>query len=400
MTHETPILHLDSQPVHALQQTRFRDFQAFRDWVTAHWHDPQALRHAQWLISPFVAQAMRDRPQTDAWRQSPWVLDATEQARGAQALAACALRWLDAEAARALVAANADAAELPLFGLTELDASTAQALAAFGGALDLSGLRSLAPDVAVALAGHKGLIRLDGLEEKAINGTLIPLARRRAARGHAQPGLSLGGLSQITDYVMQFLAQVQGDLYLNGLTDLDAPQARRLAQRQGDPDKQLGMLHLDGWPHPHAAALQALAAYRGPLSLGAWAPPSEGAPELWSALRSAPRDGLSLPAIATLSEANAKELAQLKLKHLYLPKVAQLDTDLVEHLGCMVLQRLALDGVTDAPAVRIKRLVDLQNPSLSGLSMAVLVLTDAVRAELMRHKKLLDPLYERVYPDA
>jgi hypothetical protein len=310
------------------------------------------------------------------------------------------LRWLDASGAKRLLSETDPESELQLSGLTELDADTAQVISAHKGALDLSGLRQLTRAVVTALEAHTGLIRLDALQN--LGGSLVPLVRRRTTpRGSTQPGLSLGGLTRINAHDAYLLAQVQGDLLLNGLKEINTEQATWLTQRQGDGDKKLGTLHLDGWQHPSPAALQALAAYRGSLSLGAWFPPKEGAPDHWKALASEARDGLSLGAIASLTEANAQALAKLQLKRLYLPGVTSLDTTLVEHLGSMVLLALVLDNVEHATAQQIRRLVQLQHKdsSTSGLSMARLVLTPEVRAELTRHKKLLDPLYERVYEE-
>ncbi len=400
MAIDTVIINHNPPAVHALQSLRFRDFASFVAWVGSHWHDSQALQHAQWLISPFVAKAQRGQAGADVWRTASWLLPEGYGALGSTGMDPVALRWLDADAASRLLQATQPEEELELHGLTELDAPTAQVLAGHKGSLNLSGLRELTPEVSTALSSHLGLIRLDGLE--AVGGSLAPLALRRGPRGTAQPGLSLGGLTRLNPVIADLLAQVQGDLHLNGLRDVDAQQAQWLSQRQGDSDKRLGTLHLDGWQHPSPEALQALAAYRGTLSLGAWVPPKDGASEHWKALATEARDGLSLGAITSLSEANAQALAKLQLKRVYLPGITSLDTHLVEHLGSMVLLALVLDRVEHATAQQIRRLVQLQHKdsSTSGLSMARLKLTPDVRAELTRHKKLLDPLYERVYEDS
>lgn len=398
MANDTLIINPHPEPVAAQQGTQFPNFASFLAWVSQHWHDPQVLQHAQWLINPFVAMAQRKPKDAEAWRTAAWRVPDGYGEAGSKAPEPLTLRWLDEEGAKRLIRAAPPDSELPLGGLTELDAGTAQVIAGHKGALDLSGLRQLSPAVASALEAHSGLILLDGLQ--SIGGSLVPLVRRRTTpRGSTQPGLSLGGLSRINAHDAHLLAQVQGDLLLNGLHELDAQQAGWLAQRQGDGDKKLGTLHLDGWQHPSPAALQALAAYRGPLSLGAWVPPRQGAPDHWKALASEARDGLSLGAISSLSEANTQALATLQLKRLYLPGVTSLDTTLVEHLGGMVLLALVLDNVEHATAQQIRRLVQLQHreTSTSGLSMARLALTPDVRAELTRHKKLLDPLYGRVY---
>lgn len=402
MASDTLIVNNDPQPALPDHEIRFADFPAFLSWVRTHWHDQQALQHAQWVVSPYVAQAQRARVDVDSWRTAPWLYPRSESSQAnLGTLVPSALRWLDASSARSLVSYQDAESELSLSGLTELDSDTAQQLAAFAGTLDLSGLRRLTPEVATQLAAHAGLIKLDGL--RSIGGTLVPLVRRRGARGGVQPGLSLGSLRRISPQDAHLLAHVQGDLHLNGLADLDVQQAKLLAQRQGDHDKKLGTLHLDGWAHPSPDALQALGAYRGPLSLGAWTPPATASAQpIWSALASAPRESLSLGGVSTLKEADAQALAALQLKRLYLPGIHELGAGVIEYLGGMVLQRLALDGVRKASAVQIRRLVQLQHKdtSTSGLSMASLELTPEVRAELMRHKKLLDPLYDRVYADA
>lgn len=389
MLADTLIINPHPHPPHDRSVQRCGDFSEFLRWVSEHWHDREALREAQWIISPFVAMAQRNPGAANLWREQPWRVPPVDAAGRLPQVAPAALRWLDADGARALLSTTGPAAELQLAGLTELDAATAQALATFGGTLDLSGLTDLQPEVSTALAAHMGIIRLDSLA--AIGGSVAPLVRRRAPRGSTQPGLSLGGLTRITAHDAQFLAQVQGDLYLNGLTHVDAQQAQYLAQRQGDGDKELGTLHLDCWQQPSAAALQALGAYRGPLSLGAWVPPPAGAPDLWTALASAPREGLALGAIQSLSEVNAQELAKLELDHLYLPSIQQLDATLIEHLGAKPLLTLALDGVVHATAAQVRRLAHLQNLTLSGLSMASLELTPEVRAELFKHANLQSP---------
>jgi hypothetical protein len=394
MAIDTLIINPNPQPMASQQTLRFIDFSAFLAWVSTHWHDQQALQHAQWLISPFVSQAHR-RQNANVWRTAAWVVPtSTDQFNR---VAPEALRWLDAEGARRLLEVVEPQGVLTLSGLTDMDVATAQVLANHAGTLDLSGLRQLPPEVSMALSAHQGLIHLDGLS--AIGGSLAPLVRRRGPRGSAQPGLSLGGLSRLDAVGADLLTQVQGDLILNGLTQVTEQQAQWLAQRKGDSDKKLGTLHLDSWHRPSPAALAALSAYKGPLSLGTWVPGGSGEPDCWDALSKASRESLSLGAVTALSEPNAKALANLDLKRLYLPGVLQLDALLIEHLGNMVLQRLSLDGVTHASAAQIRRLVQLQHKdsSTSGLSMANLVLTPEVKAELMRHKKLLDPLYDRVY---
>ncbi|WP_395668234.1 hypothetical protein [Rhodoferax sp.] len=400
MSTDTLIVNPHPDPVLAQQSAQFPNFAAFLAWVSHHWHDPQVLQHAQWLISPFVAMAQRNPKSAEAWRTAAWRVPESYGTLSSPEQPPLTLRWLDASGAKRLLSETDPESELQLSGLTELDADTAQVISAHKGALDLSGLRQLTRAVVTALEAHTGLIRLDALQN--LGGSLVPLVRRRTTpRGSTQPGLSLGGLTRINAHDAYLLAQVQGDLLLNGLKEINTEQATWLTQRQGDGDKKLGTLHLDGWQHPSPAALQALAAYRGSLSLGAWFPPKEGAPDHWKALASEARDGLSLGAIASLTEANAQALAKLQLKRLYLPGVTSLDTTLVEHLGSMVLLALVLDNVEHATAQQIRRLVQLQHKdsSTSGLSMARLVLTPEVRAELTRHKKLLDPLYERVYEE-
>lgn len=390
MANDTLIINLHPEPVPAQHDTRFPNFASFLAWVSDHWHDPHVLQHAQWLISPFVAMAQRNQKGAEAWRTAVWRVPEGYGAPGSQGREPLTLRWLDAEGAKRLLSATHPESELQLGGLTELDAATAQVIAGHKGTLDLSGVRHLPPAVASALETHNGLIRLDGL--KTLGGSLVPLVRRRTTpRGSTQPGLSLGGLTRINAHDAHLLAQVQGDLLLNGLNDIDPQQANWMTQRQGDGDKKLGTLHLDGWQHPSPVALQALAAFRGPLSLGAWVPPKEGALDHWKALASEPRDRLSLGAIASLTEANAQDLAKLRLKRLSLPAIAVLDATTVEYLGTMVLLTLSLDGVVSATAPLIRRLVQLQDKNISGLSLAGLVITPEVRAELEAHSNLKAP---------
>lgn len=392
---DTVIINPHPLPSASHTGKQFESFSNFVRWVQQHWHDHDVLRHAQWVLSPFVAQGLRGHTTTEAWRTAPWCMP--KHGADTALIVPSGLRWLDEAGARTLLDMVGEGVELRLPGITEIDACTAKVLAAFGGTLDLSGLRALTPEVASALASYQGLIRLDGLQ--SIGGSLVPLVRRRSPRGATQPGMSLGGLTKMTEESAHLLAQVQGELHLNGLTSLDEQQAHWLAQRKGDADKKLGTLHLNRWATLNAGALRALCAAGGSLSLGAWVPAANGAPDLWAAMAKTPFDSLTLGSVATLTEANARGLASLSLKRLYLPGIQTLDADLVEHLGGMVLLRLALDGVVQATAAQVRRLVQLQHRDavISGLSMASLALTPEIRAELIRHKKLYAPTDEQLY---
>ena len=399
MTHETFLTNVSPQPSPMHQGQQFRGFAEFLAWVQQHWHDASALQHAMAVVHPFVMQGLQGDVQT--WRNAPWVWPEAGLP-GQPPQGTNMLRWLYADGATSLLDASPAGAQNNLTGLTELDGPTAQVLARHPGPLNLSGVRALSFDASSALAEHGGLLLLDGLaprEDGSLGGIIAPLVERRAAeRGKAQPGLSLCSLKNITEEDGDLLSRVQGPLMLNGLSTLDARQATLLAQRKGDPGKPLGTLHLDGWRNPSAEALQALASYGGPLSLGAWVPAAEGAPEQWQALAGARFQSLALPAITSLSLPNLQALAALSVKRLYLPGITVLTDDLVETLGTMQLLRLALDGVQNATDRHIRQLVDLQNTDTSGLSMASLELTPQLQAELTRHQKLLEPLFSRVYP--
>lgn len=395
MAIDTVIINHNPPAVHALQSLRFRDFASFVAWVGSHWHDSQALQHAQWLISPFVTKAQRGQAGADAWRTACWLLPEGYGGPGSTGMEPLALRWLNADAASRLLQATPPEAELQLYGLTELDAPTAQVLAGHKGGLNLSGLRELTPEASTALSSHLGLIRLDGLE--AVGGSLAPLALRRGPRGTAQPGLSLGGLNRLNQLSATLLADVQGDLHLNGLRDVDAQQAQWLGLRRGDSDKPLGTLFLDGWDKPSVEALQALAAYEGPLSLGGWRPQVKGEEALWSCLQQSQREAITLGGVTALDHVQLKVLAQMPVDSLHLPGIRQLTQAIVDHLGPKELSDLSFDGVQTVSAPLIRALVQMQNKNTSGLAMAALELTPEVRAELKEHHRLEEKLRVRVH---
>jgi hypothetical protein len=192
------------------------------------------------------------------------------------------------------------------------------------------------------------------------------------------------------------LARVQGDLHLVGLRTIDAQQAHWLTQRKGDTDKPLGTLFLDGWDKPTSEALQALAAYVGPLSLGGWEPQPAGDEALWQCLQQAPREALTLGGITSPNDAQIKALAQLPVVSLHLPGIRQLTQALVDHLGPKEFFVLSFDGVQTVSPQLIRALVQMQNRNTSGLAMASLALTPEIRAELKQHENLEESLRARV----
>jgi len=91
-------------------------------------------------------------------------------------------------------------------------------------ALDLDNLRSLTDEVADHLAQHRGNLWLNGLEEISAN-------QAKALEQHAGE-LKLDSLKVISDEVAVSLAQHRGPLYLNGLTSLSEWQAEVFGQHQ------------------------------------------------------------------------------------------------------------------------------------------------------------------------
>jgi hypothetical protein len=372
-------------------------YAALTEWITQHWHQPQALQQAIALLQPFVQQhtrAMRSKPSSivsEPWRSAAWTVPGQQHSAIGQEpqLQPTALRWLDdPQHAQTLVDTLTTQALLDLSGLTTLSAPVAQVLAGFSGTLDLSGLSTLEPDAAQALAAHRGLIRLDGLPR--LGGFIVPLVQRRIPRqpdqpSVEQPGLSLQGLQQLSGEDAHYLSHVQGDLDLGGLQSISAQLAGALTRRNASTDLPLGWLRLDGWQNPGADALKALAPYSGPLSL----PLEQGSNlnNLLSQLKQQPRAALALPRLQSLNVPLCELLASLPVQEMHLNGVQALDRPCAVVLAKAQWVALHLGGVsTLTPEVAAALLQ--QNEFGTALHMDKLQPSPELQRVLQKHEHL------------
>lgn len=175
---------------------------------------------------------------------------------------------------------------LPLNGLTELDAATAEALARYGdpGCIALNGVRTLPEDVGRALAKTPSF------------------------------ALLLNGITKLEPATARSLAEYRGDLHLNGLEDLPTEVAKEIGQYRA------GCLSLGGLKTLSPEAAKELAKYRG-----SW---------------------LGLNGLTTLSGEAARELATFKGDDLCLDSVTDLSPEAATALGSFCGSAIELDSVT------------------------------------------------------
>ena len=108
--------------------------------------------------------------------------------------------------------------------LEEIDADTAQVIAASRGKLFLNGLTELTPEVAEILAAHRGWLHLGGLRS-------ISPAVARALSKH-QGWLFLNGIRVLKKDVALAILPYRGQLYLDGVQIITEDVARIIAQRR------------------------------------------------------------------------------------------------------------------------------------------------------------------------
>jgi hypothetical protein len=147
---------------------------------------------------------------------------------------------------------------------------------------------------AEALAKHEGELSLNGL-------TQLSDAAAKALAKHQGNDLFLDGLAQLGDAAAKALAKHRGSLYLNGLTQLSDAAAKALANHQGR------FLSLGGLTQISDAAAKALAKHQGRfLSLGGLTQISDVTAEALAKRQS----GLSLHGLRQFSEAAAEMLSK------------------------------------------------------------------------------------------
>lgn len=381
---------------------QFSNYAALTDWIALHWHDPAALQNAQALLTPFIARQARagNLNAAEPWRNHAWSVQqqsSTETQVGA-VLQAPALRWLDSPTdAQKLLQAFAAHDELDLSGLTELPASVAAVLAGFAGTLNLSGLTALTPELAQGLANHRCLIRLDGLQDLRY---LEPLAMRQIPRepgqpSATQPGLSLRGKTCLSVEEAYTLSHVQGDLDLGGLQNITPELAGALTRRQARADLPMGWLRLDGWHNPQLQALQALAAYTGPLSLALEANTALKACLALLATH-ATRDGLALPRLQSLSVDVCEQLAKVPVREMHLNAVLTMDRPCALVLAKAPWAGLQLNGLTTMTPETAAAFL-LQNEYGTTLLMEGMQVSPDLRKILQKHEHLDGALGQRVW---
>ncbi len=372
-------------------------YAALTEWITKHWHQPQALQQAIALLQPYVQQHTRaTRSKTasivsEPWRSAAWTVPGQQHSAIGQEpqLQPAALRWLDdPQHAQTLVDTLATQAVLDLSGVTTLSAPVAKVLAGFGGTLDLSGLSTLEPDAAQALAAHRGLIRLDGLQR--LGGFIVPLVQRRIPRepdqpSTEQPGLSLQGLQQLSGEDAHYLSHVQGDLDLGGLQSISTQLASALTRRNASTDLPLGWLRLDGWQNPGAEALKALAPYSGPLSL----PLEQGSNlnNMLSQLKQQPRAALALSRLQSLNLPLCELLASVPVQEMHLSGVQALDRPCAVVLAKAQWVALHL-GAVQTITTEVAAALLYQNEFGTALHMDKLQPSPELQRVLQKHEHL------------
>ena len=133
-------------------------------------------------------------------------------------------RQLTREDIQQIVESAKQSEEADLDVLKELDADTAQVVAASRGKLFLNGLTELTPEVAEILATHRGWLHLGGLRS-------ISTVVARALSKH-QGWLFLNGIQVLKKDVAIAILPYRGQLYLDGVETITEDVAEIIAQRR------------------------------------------------------------------------------------------------------------------------------------------------------------------------
>lgn len=133
-------------------------------------------------------------------------------------------RQLALEDIQQIVESAKQSEEVDLDVLEELDADTAQVIAASRGKLFLNGLTEITPEVAEILATHRGWLHLGGLRS-------ISPAVARALSKH-QGWLFLNGIRVLEKDVAIAILPYRGQLYLDGVETITEDVAEIIAQRR------------------------------------------------------------------------------------------------------------------------------------------------------------------------
>ena len=198
----------------------------------------------------------------DNWTQSRWLSRLLSPKPDRFGLTLGERLTLTPDRARALVQQGCD---LNLDALETISPEVATELAANVGSLSFGGLTTLSLEAVEALAKHQGRLSLG----RRIYGTLdddspgdflasLTEAQMLALASH-KGGLSLHGLTELSDEAAKAFAQHKDSLFINDLTTLSVEAAKALAQHKGT--LLLGLTELSD------EAAKALARHKGSLFL-------------------------------------------------------------------------------------------------------------------------------------
>jgi hypothetical protein len=235
-----------------------------------------------------------------------------------------------------------------------------------GECLPLNSLKTLDPATARALAGWEGNLFLDGLTELDAE-TATALAEFRGER------LSLDGLTKLDAVVAQaFARDGRTMLFLNGLTTLDADTAKAL--------KGFKELSLDGLTTLDADTATALAANGEALSLNGLKTLDADTAEALAAIKGS----LFLNGLTTLDADTAKVLAEFSGSWLWLDGLTTLDADTAGAIAECKATFIGLQGLTKLEAGAAER--------LAGFRAENILLREKV-------KKKFQPLRLKLFPE-
>ena len=210
------------------------------------------------------------------------------------------------------------ASQIDLNGLTSINAEATKILSKFRGHLKLDGVTELSEEAAINLINHKDKYHDNGI---SLNGLTEISDSVAVALGRKNGFLSLNGLTVLSEAAADALGRQKGELFLNGLNSISDGVARALSKHQhlhieglkyiSDAtaeylSKYKHSLVLDGLISISDAAADALSNHKGSLSLDGLETISGPAAESLSKLKGS----LSLDGLKTISDAAAKALSE------------------------------------------------------------------------------------------
>jgi hypothetical protein len=175
---------------------------------------------------------------------------------------------------------------------------------------DLSEYTKIEESAAEVLANYEGYVQLDGISQ-------LPEPLAKILANH-KGGLSLSGIESLTEETAAVLGKIPGGLALDGLEEVSKKSAEQLISCRGG-------LSLDGLNKISDELLGVLADHEGGLSLGGLAQLSLEAAKLLQKHKGV----LSLDGLKTLSPEVARTLAKHQ-DHLSLHSLENLSDDLLD----------------------------------------------------------------------